>query len=437
MVKIRTKLLQDSNPENVLCDLFEEALLASDPMLRVPAHLPAVPENGRIVVVGAGKASAAMAKAVEDEARTQGWFDRIEGIVVTRYGHAVKCDRIEIVEAAHPIPDAAGECASRRILEFARGLDAPDTLICLVSGGGSALLTLPADGVSAEEKAEVNRALLRSGAPIDKINCVRKHISAIKGGRLAAAAQPARVVSLMISDVPHDDPSVIASGPTVADRTTSADAIAVLEGFEIETPPSILTLLGANIGETPKPGDAAFANVRNIVIATPGDMLAAVAIRAELSGMRVVSLGADLEGEARELGMEHAELARRLKRDRQDDKAIVILSGGETTVTVRGNGRGGRNAEYALGLAAGLAGQSEVYGLACDTDGIDGVEDNAGVFVTPDTLARASAVGFNVKDVLDRNDAYGLFAALDDLVITGPTRTNVNDFRAILILERR
>lgn len=434
MVKIRTRPRQDGSPESVLCDLFEQALLASDPMSCVPVHLPELAENGRVVVVGAGKASAAMAKAVEDEARARGWLDRVEGIVVTRYGHAVACERIEIIEASHPVPDVAGEIAAQRVLELAHGLNSQDMLLCLVSGGGSALLALPADGVSAAEKAAVNRALLRSGAPIDEMNCVRKHISAIKGGRLAAAAAPAHVVSLMISDVPRDDPSVIASGPTVPDRTTSADALAVLERYGIETPSSIRGLLESAAGETPKPDDATFANVENIIIAKPGDMLTAVADTAELRGLHVVSLGADLEGEARDLGREHAALARRLKRERQGDRPIVVLSGGETTVTVRGEGRGGRNAEYALGLAAGLLGQVGVYGLACDTDGIDGVEDNAGVLVTPDTLERAVAARFDVQDVFERNDAYTLFAALDDLVMTGPTRTNVNDFRAILIV---
>lgn len=434
MVKIRTRPRQDGSPESVLCDLFEQALLASDPMSCVPVHLPELAENGRVVVVGAGKASAAMAKAVEDEARARGWLDRVEGIVVTRYGHAVACERIEIIEASHPVPDVAGEIAAQRVLELAHGLNSQDMLLCLVSGGGSALLALPADGVSAAEKAAVNRALLRSGAPIDEMNCVRKHISAIKGGRLAAAAAPAHVVSLMISDVPRDDPSVIASGPTVPDRTTSLDALAVLERYGIETPSSIRGLLESAAGETPKPGDATFANVENIIIAKPGDMLTAVADTAELRGLHVVSLGADLEGEARDLGREHAALARRLKRERQGDRPIVVLSGGETTVTVRGEGRGGRNAEYALGLAAGLLGQVGVYGLACDTDGIDGVEDNAGVLVTPDTLERAVAARFDVQDVFERNDAYTLFAALDDLVMTGPTRTNVNDFRAILIV---
>jgi len=434
VVEICIKPLDDNSPEDILRTLFAHALTAADPMICVPDNLPELPAQGRVVVVGAGKASAAMAKAVEEETRRQHWLERVEGIVVTRYGHGVACARIEIVEASHPVPDAAGDAATQRILNLVKELKAEDTLICLVSGGGSALLALPADGISTAEKAKINRALLRSGAPIDQINCVRKHISAIKGGRLAAAAAPARVVCLMISDVPHDDPSVIASGPTVPDPTTAADALAILGRYDIELPESVRSVLADPHGETPKPDDLIFGNVENRMISKPADMLKAVEARAEALGLSVVSLGADLEGEARELGREHAALALRLKNERGDERPIVLLSGGETTVTVRGEGRGGRNAEYALGLAVGLAGQVGVFGLACDTDGIDGVEDNAGVLVTPDTLKRVSAAGLSVQEILEQNDAYSLFAALDDLVMTGPTRTNVNDFRAILIV---
>ena len=302
---------------------------------------------------------------------------------MTRYQHGVDCEKIEIVEASHPVPDIAGEIAARRILELVTELTAEDTLICLVSGGGSALLALPADGVSAEEKTALNRALLRSGAPIDRMNCVRKHISAIKGGRLAAAAYPARVVCLMISDVPFDDPSVIASGPTVPDPTTVHDALGILEHYKIDIPASVREMLEGEGGETPKPGDPIFAHVENIIVSKPSEMLAAVERHAVDIGLRVVSLGADLEGEARELGREHAQLARQLRNERQDDQPIVILSGGETTVTVRGDGRGGRNAEYALGLAVELDGATGIHGLACDTDGIDGVEDNAGGYCRP------------------------------------------------------
>lgn len=426
--------VEAGSPGSILRELFECALRAANPMHCVPDFLPDIPARGRVVVIGAGKASAAMAKAVEAEARQRGWLERVEGLVVTRYQHGVDCEKIEIVEASHPVPDIAGEIAARRILELVTELTAEDTLICLVSGGGSALLALPADGVSAEEKTALNRALLRSGAPIDRMNCVRKHISAIKGGRLAAAAYPARVVCLMISDVPFDDPSVIASGPTVPDPTTVHDALGILEHYKIDIPASVREMLEGEGGETPKPGDPIFAHVENIIVSKPSEMLAAVERHAVDIGLRVVSLGADLEGEARELGREHAQLARQLRNERQDDQPIVILSGGETTVTVRGDGRGGRNAEYALGLAVELDGATGIHGLACDTDGIDGVEDNAGVIVDPDTLKRARKSQVSASGSLLRNDAYGFFAAIGSLVMTGPTKTNVNDFRAILIL---
>lgn len=418
-------------PRPFLRNLFATAVAAADPMACVPASLPSPGATGRIVVVGAGKASAAMARAVETEARNRGWHDRLEGLVVTRYGHGASCDAIEIIEAAHPVPDAAGADAARRILALASGLTADDLLICLISGGGSALLSAPGEGVTAEEKAAVTRALLRSGAPIGEMNCVRKHISAVKGGRLARTAAPAHVVSLMISDVPGDDPSVIASGPTVPDPTTRQQAMEILTRYAIEVPPSIHTLLNGEAGETPKPDDPLFANVENVIVARPSGMLAAAESAARDSGFDVVSLGADLEGEARELGAAHAALALKLQEERA--APLVILSGGETTVSVTGDGRGGRNAEYALGLAQALAGTPGIHAIACDTDGIDGVEDNAGVLVTPDTLDRAKMAGFEASESLARNDAYGFFAAIDDLVMTGPTLTNVNDFRAILI----
>ena len=434
MVEIELKDAEPGSPRDVLRGLFACALEAANPLFCVPAHLPDIPLEGRVVVVGAGKASAAMAQAVETEARRGGWLSRLEGLVVTRYQHGVACERIEIVEAAHPVPDAAGEKAARRVLDMASELGVDDTLICLMSGGGSALLALPVDGVSAEEKAAINRALLRSGAPIDQMNCVRKHISAIKGGRLAAAAHPARVVTLMISDVPFDDPSVIASGPTVPDPTTVDGARTVLERYKIEIPESVQRALDGEGGETPKPGDPIFDTVANQIVCKPADMLEAVQWRAVEMGFYVISLGADLQGESRYLGREHGKMARKYQSERQDTRSILILSGGETTVTVRGHGRGGRNAEYALGLALELDGAAGIYGIACDTDGIDGVEDNAGVVVDPDTILRARACGIGIQETLDRNDAYGLFSAIDGLVMTGPTRTNVNDFRAILIL---
>ncbi len=418
---------------NLLGDLFASALAAADPMVCVPAHVSQPGSTGRVVVVGAGKASAAMARAVEQVAHAQGWLDRVTGLVVTRYDHGAECSHIEIIEASHPVPDTAGVEAARRIRSLVQDLNADDLLLCLVSGGGSALLAAPADGVRAADKEAVTRALLRSGAPIGEMNCVRKHISSIKGGRLAQAAHPARVVSLMISDVPGDDPSVIASGPTVGDPSTCQEALEILERYAINVPASIRALLESRDGETPKPDDEMFDRVENTIVARPSEMIAAVERVADAAGFTVVSLGADLEGEARDLGAAHAALALRLQRERTAELPLVVLSGGETTVTVRGEGRGGRNAEYALGLVQALDGASGIYAIACDTDGIDGVENNAGVVVTPDTISRAAAAGFDCVDTLARNDAYSLFAAIDDLVVTGPTRTNVNDFRAILI----
>lgn len=417
----------------MLRDLFAAALAAADPMRCVPPHLPGIATSGRIVVVGAGKASAEMARAVEGRAREEGWLERIEGLVVTRYGHGAACEQIEIVEASHPVPDNAGVEAAERIRQLARSLEEQDVLICLISGGGSALLVAPADGITIDEKAAVTRGLLRSGAPIDEMNCVRKHLSAIKGGRLAREAHPARVVTLMISDVPGDDPSVIASGPTVGDPSTRDQALEILSRYGIEVPESVRRLMEDETGETPKPGDDLFGRVENRIVARPAEMVDAAGRAAEEAGYSVLSLGADLEGEARELGAAHAALALRLQRERAGELPLVILSGGETTVTVKGDGRGGRNAEYALGLAHALDGAAGVYAIACDTDGIDGVEDNAGVVVTPDTLGRAREAGFEVNETLAHNDAYSLFAAIDDLVMTGPTRTNVNDFRAVLI----
>jgi hydroxypyruvate reductase len=402
-------------------------------MLCVPASVARPDGTGRVVVIGAGKASAAMALAVERQADKQGWRDRLEGLVVTRYGHGADCDSIEIIEAAHPVPDTASADAAWRIQALASGLTSEDLLLCLISGGGSALLAASADGINADEKAAVTRALLRSGAPIGAINCVRKHISAVKGGRLARSAAPARVLSLLISDVPGDDPSVIASGPTVPDPTTRHEALEILTRYAIDTPASVSALLNSPAGETPKPDDPLFANVENVIISRPSDMLAATEIVAREAGCTVVTLGADLEGEARDVGAQHAALALQIQSERAEELPLVILSGGETTVTVTGDGRGGRNAEYALGLAQALAGAPGIHAIACDTDGIDGVEDNAGALVGPDTLDRACAAGFEASDTLARNDAYSLFEAVDDLVVTGPTRTNVNDFRAILI----
>jgi len=410
--------------DQFLRDMFKAAVAAADPAVCLPPALPA-PPAGRTVVVGAGKAAASMARALETA-----WTGALSGLVVTRYGHAVDTARVEVVEAAHPVPDDAGRAAAGRIIDLVQGLSADDLVLALLSGGGSALLTLPAGNVGLDDKQAVNRALLKSGAPIDEMNTVRKHLSAIKGGRLAAAAAPARIVSLMISDVPGDDPSVIASGPTVPDPTTQADALAVLARYRITPPDSVTRHLTDPANETPKPGDACFAAAETVMIARPAQSLDAAAEVARVAGHEVLMLGDDLEGEARKIGRAHAELARAEAGKR---RGLVILSGGETTVTVRGHGRGGRNVEYLLGLALGLDGADGISAIACDTDGIDGTEDNAGAIIRPDSLARAYGAGLEPEAMLADNDAYSLFAALDDLLITGPTLTNVNDFRAIFI----
>lgn len=415
-------------PDALLRALFEAAVKAASASDRLIAALPP-PPRGRSVVVGAGKAAAAMAAAVEGA-----WKGDLSGLVVTRYGHGVPTKRIEVVEAAHPNPDAAGQKAAARILDLARGLGPDDLLLCLISGGGSALLALPAEGLSLADKQVVTKALLRSGATIAEINCVRKHLSAIKGGRLAAAAAPAPVVALLISDVPGDDPSVIASGPTVADPTSFADARAVLEKYQIDPPQAVQAYLAAAVEETPKPGDPRLATSRLVMVATPQDALEAAGAVARDAGFRPLILGNAIEGEARDVALVHAGMARQAVLYGQPvEPPCVLLSGGETTVTIRGNGRGGRNGEFALALTVALAGEPRVWAIACDTDGIDGVEDNAGAVVRPDTLARAAVAGLDAKAMLANNDAYGFFAALNDLIVTGPTRTNVNDFRAILI----
>ncbi len=354
----------------------------------------------------------------------------LEGLVVTRYGHAAPCTRIEVVEAAHPVPDAAGEAAALRILSMVQGMGPDDLILCLISGGGSALLSAPAPGITLADKRAINQALLRSGAAIGEMNCVRKHLSAVKGGRLAAAAGPTPMLTLMISDVPGDDPSVIASGPTVGDPTTREQAREILARYAIAVPDSVVRHLADPASESPKPGAASLAHVRNIMIATPRASLEAAAALALAAGYAPIILGDDLEGEARDVAADHARLA----RERLAEGApCVLLSGGETTVTVRGRGRGGRNAEFLLALAVALDGAPGISALAGDTDGIDGTEDNAGAIITPDTLARAAAAGIDAQAMLAQNNAYEAFAGLGDLVITGPTLTNVNDFRAVLI----
>jgi glycerate 2-kinase len=418
-------------PRELLNAMFDAAVGAASPKLRIPAHLPQ-PPSGKTIVVGAGKASAAMARAVEDA-----WPEPLSGLVVTRYGHAVPCERIEIVEAAHPVPDESGHRAARRMLEIVEGLGPDDLVLALVSGGGSALLSLPAPGLTFADKQAVNAALLRSGAPIGEMNTVRKHLSAIKGGRLAAAAFPARVVTLVISDVPGDDPADIASGPTVADKSTFAEARAVLAKYGISEPRSVIDHLEHSENETPKPGSPQLANSRTILIATPQLSLEAAAEVARKAGVLPLILGDALEGEAREVGKVMAGIARQVAVHGQPvPPPMVLLSGGETTVKVRGKGRGGRNVEFLLSLAVTLEGLPGVFALAADTDGVDGAEEIAGAIATPDTLQRAARLGINAKERLAENDAHSFFEALGDQVITGPTLTNVNDFRAILVLER-
>ena len=431
-----------TQPRQFLEYLYRTAVRRALPLHNTAAYLPP-PPKGRTIVIGAGKAGGSMAQAVEALWPADA---PLQGLVVTRYHHtpprpAGLPQRIEIVEAAHPVPDQAGLDAARRILALVQGLSKDDLVLCLISGGGSALLTLPAEGLTLEEKQRINKALLNSGANIGEMNCVRKHLSRIKGGRLAAACAPARVVTLTISDVPGDDPSVIASGPTVPDASSCADALAILQRYGIEVPPAVRDALEHGQIETPKPGDPAFAGHEVHMIATPQQSLEAAAAAARAAGLAAYILSDEMEGESREVGKVQAALARAVaRRGEPFARPCVILSGGETTVTVRPvpegqpRGRGGRAGEFCLGLAAALQGQAGVHALAADTDGIDGMEDNAGAWVEPGTLARAQALGMKVDSYLDRNDAYGFFQPLGDLLLTGPTHTNVNDFRALLIL---
>ncbi|MFN4350387.1 MAG: glycerate kinase [Hylemonella sp.] len=431
-----------TQPRDFLSYLYQAAVRRALPLHNTAAHLPP-PPKGRTVVIGAGKAGGAMAQAVEALWPADA---PLSGLVVTRYHHtpprpAGLPQRIEVVEASHPVPDAAGMSASQRILQLVQGLTKDDLVLCLISGGGSALLTLPAEGLTLEDKQRINKALLASGANIGEMNCVRKHLSRIKGGRLAAACAPAQVVTLTISDVPGDDPSVIASGPTVPDATTCADALSILKRYRIEVPAPVQVALEQGALETPKPGSPIFQGHQVNMIATPRQSLEAAAAAARTAGLQAYILSDEMEGESREVGKVHAALARAVAQHGQPfAKPCVILSGGETTVTVRPvpageqRGKGGRAGEFCLGLALALQGQAGVWALAADTDGIDGMEENAGAWVEPGTLARAQALGMKVERYLDRNDAYGYFQALGDLVVTGPTHTNVNDFRALLVL---
>ncbi|RDK04927.1 glycerate kinase type-2 family protein [Cupriavidus lacunae] len=408
--------------------MFEAAVAAAQPARTLARHLPP-PPRGRTIVIGAGKASAAMASALE-----AAWPGPLEGLVVTRYGYAVPCSRIEIVEAAHPVPDDAGLAASQRMLEMVAGLGEDDLVICLVSGGGSSLLPLPLPGITLDDKQRVNRALLKSGATISEMNCVRRHLSAIKGGRLAAACYPARVLNLLISDVPGDDPIDIASGPSVPDPTTRADALAIVRRYAIELPANVMDVLASDAAETLKPGDPRLPRIRTEFIATPRLALEAAAQVGRDAGYAVHMLGDAIEGEARDVGKVLGGIALEAARHGQPFAApCVLLSGGETTVTVRGAGRGGRNVEFLLSLALALRGEPGIYAMAGDTDGVDGQEEIAGAVIGPDTLDRAWRAGLRPQDALAANDGHGFFEALGDAVITGPTLTNVNDFRAILL----
>lgn len=410
------------NPRDFLRGLFDAAVAAADPRRTLPLHLPD-PPIGRTLVLAAGKAAASMAKAVEGS-----WKGPFSGIAVTRYGHGLPCDNIEIIEAGHPLPDDAGAAAAKRFLKSASALTEDDLLLFLVSGGASALLVEPAPGLALAEKQAISRVLLKSGVPIDEMNCLRKHLSAIKGGRLAAAAHPAKVVTLGISDVPGDDPAVIGSGPTVGDFTSCEDAIAIAKRRGIDLPPHVLAALTSEEWESVPPNDPRLENVEYRLIARPLNSQSAAADHAKALGISASLMGADLEGEARHLGQGHAALALR-------SGPGVLLSGGETTVTVNGKGgRGGRNCEYLLAMAIALDGVPGIHAIACDTDGIDGTEDAAGAIITPSTLNRAAKAGLDAQMMLDGHDSYSFFAELGDLIITGPTRTNVNDFRAILIV---
>nr|WP_299245850.1 glycerate kinase [uncultured Halomonas sp.] len=415
-----------------LTRLAYTAIAAVHPANLLPDQLPE-PPKGRTVVVGAGKAAAAMAKALEEAWQARTPDAELSGLVVTRYGHGETCRHIEVLEASHPMPDELGEQAAKRMLEAVAPLGEDDLVIALVSGGGSALMTLPAPGLTLAQKQALSKELLRCGAPISEINTVRRHLSAIKGGRLAAAAHPARVVTYLISDVPGDEPTLIASGPTLPDDSTPGDALAILDARGIEIPEQVRRHLETD-DTAPQRDDAGFARDEAVVLARAADALEAARHEAEAAGMEVRLLGDDLEGEARELGGEHAAMA--LAARDEFRRPLLILSGGETSVTVHGDGRGGRNVEYLLGMFAALEGAEGIHALAIDTDGIDGSEDNAGALIGPGTWQRAQDAQLSATDYLERNDAYSFFDALDELIVTGPTRTNVNDFRAILVLPR-
>lgn len=425
-------LAQHDDITSLLRKMFAAAIASAQPALRIPAVLadclPVLP-NGRLIVIGAGKASAAMAQAVEAS-----WTGTLQGVVVTRYGYGAACQHIQILEAAHPVPDAASISAAHAIWQAVSGLTAHDVVLCLISGGGSSLLCLPGLGLSLDDKQRINRQLLKSGASIHEMNCVRRHLSAIKGGRLAAACYPARVINLLISDVPGDDPIQIASGPTVADPTTCADALQILQRYQIDVPEAVMVQLRQGAVESIKPGDSRMKNVTTHMIATPQMALEAAASVAREQGIAVHILGDAIEGEARDVGKVMAGIALQVKQYAQPFRCpCILLSGGETTVTVKGNGRGGRNVEWLLSLTLALQGRTDIYALAGDTDGVDGQEEIAGAMMTPTTLQRALQKKMQARHYLDNNDAHSFFEALGDQIVTGPTQTNVNDFRAIYI----
>lgn len=420
-----------SQHQDFLKACLEEGIRACQPALILPQHLPDLSHHkGRVVVIGAGKASAAMAAALEAH---YGQDAALEGIVVTRYGYGAKTRKIKIVEAAHPVPDAEGQKAAEEILAAVQGLTEHDLVIALISGGGSALLALPASGIGFEEKRAINRALLSCGAPIHEMNCVRKHISAIKGGQLARAAYPARVLSLIISDVPDNDPSVVASGPTCPDLTTQNEALEILKKYKIEVPDRVWDHLQRPEFETPGPGDPVLARTETRMIARGMDALNAAANHAGTHGIEVLNLGDGLEGESRELARDMIRQAKNMAKGRT--QPLLILSGGETTITLKGTGSGGRNQEFSLAAMIEAAGDPRLYGLAADTDGVDGDRDIAGALFTPESLDLARAQGLGPQDYLEDNNSYGFFEQLaGHLIDTGPTCTNVNDFRAILLV---
>ncbi|MER9015998.1 glycerate kinase [Mesorhizobium sp. M0898] len=416
------------DPKSFLISIFNAAVAAADPQRTIKDHLPARPK-GRTIVIGAGKGSAQMAAAFEKV-----WDRPIEGLVVTRYGYGAACRRIEIIEAAHPVPDAAGLEASRRLLEKVQGLTADDLVVALISGGGSALLPSPAEGLTLADEIAVNQALLASSAPIAAMNTIRKHLSTIKGGRLAAAAYPAKVVSLVVSDIPGDNPALVASGPTVPDSGSREDALASIAAHDMKLPASVMAHINSPAADAPRVDDPRFSRNEVHLIASAGVSLEAAAAEARYQGIEAVILSDSIEGEAREVGGVHAAIAREVAtRNRPFAKPVLILSGGETTVTLRAKGKGGRNSEFLLAFAIGISGLAGVHALAADTDGIDGSEDNAGAFADGSTVSRMHKAGIDAKAMLAGNNAWTAFNAVDDLFVPGPTGTNVNDLRAILI----